>query len=158
MARPRIRQFADDMRIGYDEAKNLVKKGRRRSDGGSQILEQNMKKMRDGGAQAGESYERAQEVYRIMEEDTKIGKPMLMPQSKPTRNQRQMAGDADTAYHETRREDMEYKEKVRKAIEKGRGSERKAAMGGTVYAESGKYMSCRGAGKAIQGTKFSGVK
>ena len=32
------------------------------------------------------------------------------------------------------------------------------AMGGTVYAESGKYMSCRGMGAAIQGNKFTGVK
>ena len=39
MARPRIRQFADDMGISYDEAKNLIEKGRRRRDGGSQVLE-----------------------------------------------------------------------------------------------------------------------
>ena len=29
---------------------------------------------------------------------------------------------------------------------------------GEVYAASGKYMSCRGAGAAIQGNKFTGVK
>ena len=32
------------------------------------------------------------------------------------------------------------------------------AMGGTVYAEDGKYMSCRGMGAAIKGGNFSGVK
>ena len=45
MARPRIRQFAGDMGISYDEAKGLIKNGRRRKDGGSQVLETNMNKM-----------------------------------------------------------------------------------------------------------------
>ena len=43
MARPRIRQFADDMGISYDEAKNLIEKGRSRRDGGAQILESYMR-------------------------------------------------------------------------------------------------------------------
>ena len=46
MARPRIRQFAGDMGISYDEAKGLIEKGRGRRDGGSQVLETNMNKMR----------------------------------------------------------------------------------------------------------------
>ena len=46
MARPRIRQFAGDMGIEYDEAKSLIEEGRRRKDGGAQMLEKNMKKMR----------------------------------------------------------------------------------------------------------------
>ena len=46
MARPRIRQFAGDMGISYDEAKNLIEKGRGRRDGGSEVLETNMNKMR----------------------------------------------------------------------------------------------------------------
>ena len=46
MARPRIRQFADDLSIDYGKAKNLIEKGRRRSDGGSQTLERNMSKMK----------------------------------------------------------------------------------------------------------------
>ena len=45
MARPRIRQFAGDMGISYDEAKNLIEKGRRRRDGGTEVLERNMNKM-----------------------------------------------------------------------------------------------------------------
>jgi len=43
MARPRIRQFAGDMGISYDEAKNLIEKGRGRRDGGSQVLERYMR-------------------------------------------------------------------------------------------------------------------
>ena len=46
MARPRIRQFADDLSIDSGKAKNLIEKGRRRSDGGSQTLERNMNKMK----------------------------------------------------------------------------------------------------------------
>jgi len=41
---------------------------------------------------------------------------------------------------------------------RGRNKPRRKADGGTVYAESGKYMSCRGMGAAIQGNKFTGVK
>ena len=41
---------------------------------------------------------------------------------------------------------------------RGRNKSRRKADGGTVYAESGKYMSCRGMGAAIQGNKFTGVK
>ena len=44
MARPRIRQFADDLGISYDEAKNLIEKGRSRRDGGAQVLERHMRK------------------------------------------------------------------------------------------------------------------
>ena len=43
MARPRIRQFADDLGISYDEAKNLIEKGRSRRDGGAQVLERHMR-------------------------------------------------------------------------------------------------------------------
>ena len=38
----RIRQFANDMGISYNKAKNLVQKGKKRRDGGSTILENYM--------------------------------------------------------------------------------------------------------------------
>tara|TARA_A100001037_G_scaffold305509_1_gene345983 strand:- start:3495 stop:3986 length:492 start_codon:yes stop_codon:yes gene_type:complete len=40
----RVRQFAKDMGITYNQAKGLINKGRSRKDGGSQILENVMKK------------------------------------------------------------------------------------------------------------------
>ena len=43
MARPRIRQFADDLGISYDEAKGLIEQGRSRRDGGAQVLERHMR-------------------------------------------------------------------------------------------------------------------
>ena len=38
----RIRQFAKDMSISYNDAKKLVDKGKKRKDGGSNILENYM--------------------------------------------------------------------------------------------------------------------
>ena len=38
----RIRQFANDMGISYNKAKNLVQKGKKRKDGGSTVLENYM--------------------------------------------------------------------------------------------------------------------
>jgi hypothetical protein len=39
----RVRQFAKDLGINYNQAKDLINKGRSRKDGGSQILEKTMK-------------------------------------------------------------------------------------------------------------------
>jgi|LULW01.1.fsa_nt_gb hypothetical protein len=39
----RVRQFANDLGINYNQAKDLINKGRSRKDGGSQILEKTMK-------------------------------------------------------------------------------------------------------------------
>ena len=46
----RVRQFAKDLGINYNQAKDLINKGRSRRDGGSQILEKTMKpiKAKDG--------------------------------------------------------------------------------------------------------------
>ena len=38
----RIKQFANDMGLSYNQAKNLVNKGRKKRDGGSTILEKTM--------------------------------------------------------------------------------------------------------------------
>tara|TARA_B100000963_G_C22585097_1_gene652683 strand:- start:928 stop:1269 length:342 start_codon:yes stop_codon:yes gene_type:complete len=40
----RVRQFANDLGINYNQAKDLINKGRSRKDGGSQILEKTMNK------------------------------------------------------------------------------------------------------------------
>jgi len=42
----RIKQFANDLGISYDQAKSLIEQGRRQNDRGSMI----MKKYKDGGA------------------------------------------------------------------------------------------------------------
>ena len=38
----RVRQFAKDMGMSYNQANNLVKKGRALKDGGSSVLESTM--------------------------------------------------------------------------------------------------------------------
>ena len=44
----RVRQFAKDLGITYNQAKGLINKGRSRKDGGSQILEKMMKPKKYG--------------------------------------------------------------------------------------------------------------
>ena len=44
----RVKQFADDLGISKNKAKNLINKGRSRKDGGSQILEKMMKPKKYG--------------------------------------------------------------------------------------------------------------
>ena len=172
MARPRIRQFAGDMGISYDEAKGLIKKGRDRSDGGAQILERNMKKMKRGGSQVGGMT--VEEVMKVIEDDTRLAD---VPRNRePERKFRQPDPYRQRSQSKAEQRSMPVKGRLAKEVKSpeqfdGRGGvpERRResavgkrkmnkAMGGTVYAESGKYMSCRGMGAAIQGNKFTGVK
>lgn len=132
MARPRIRQFAGDMGISYDEAKNLIEKGRGRRDGGSQVLESNMNKMR--------GYEKGG--------TKKMMKPTpLTPRQKAYR--KFMGSDAAEDIKDAVRKNPRLLDPDHPMNKEGREDE--------VRAKDGKYM-CRGGGKAIQGTKFTGVK
>ena len=170
MARPRIRQFAGDMGISYDEAKGLIKQGRRRQDGGAEILERNMGKMK-GSQVAGMTVE---EVMKVIEDDTRLAD---VPRNRePERKFRQPDPYRQRPQSKAEQRSMPVKGRLAKEVKSpeqfdGRGGvpERRResavgkrkmnkAMGGTVYAESGKYMSCRGMGAAIQGNKFTGVK
>lgn len=49
----RVRQFAKDLGINYNQAKDLINKGRSRKDGGSQILEKTMNKAKPIKAKSG---------------------------------------------------------------------------------------------------------
>lgn len=82
MARPRIRQFAGDMGISYDEAKGLIKEGRRRRDAGTEVLERNMNKMHgtEGSQVAGLS---VQEVMDVVERDTHMADQPKNREEKP---------------------------------------------------------------------------
>tara|TARA_Y100000289_G_C3914329_1_gene146500 strand:+ start:222 stop:749 length:528 start_codon:yes stop_codon:yes gene_type:complete len=175
MARPRIKQFAGDMGISYDEAKGLIKKGRDRSDGGAQILERNMKKMERGGAQVGGMT--VEEVMKVIEDDTRLAdvprnrEPERKfkqpdPYRQPPKSKAEQRFESGSRLKGRLAKEVKSPERFdgRGGVpERRRGSgvvKRKMtkAMGGTVYAESGKYMSCRGMGAAIQGNKFTGVK
>ena len=158
MARPRIRQFAGDMGISYDEAKGLINEGRRRKDGGTEVLESSMNKMR--GFEAGGTLSRAakklskreaelEKMAKIATEDTDID--VNVDKGPKDDRRTYVAPPSDERIQEML--------ELQKADNKrGRNKSRRKADGGTVYAESGKYMSCRGMGAAIQGNKFTGVK
>lgn len=153
MPRPRIRQFAGDMGISYDQAKGLINEGRRRKDGGAEVLESSMNKMR--GFKAGGTLSSAaeklnkleaeiEEMARIATEDTDIDvnvdknrfrEKRAFPERVPSKDSKRGRNKPDRKNRKTGRAD-----------------------GGTVSAESGKYMSCRGMGAAIKGNKFTGVK
>ena len=154
MARPRIRQFADDLGIGYDDAKNLITKGRRRKDGGSQVLESNMekmKKMQMGGSST---------LSSIQNEVDKINKSFRDEAARVGRM-------ADIVTRDTEI-DVDKKDRKKKKGERtdGRGGvpgrptsqttkRKNYAMGGTADVDASSQ--ARGAGAAIRGTKFSGV-
>ena len=155
MARPRIKQFAGDMGISYDEAKGLIEEGRRRKDGGTQVLESGMIRMR--GFEAGGTLSRAaeklnkreaeiEEMAKIATEDTDID---VNVDKDRFREKRDFPERVPSKEDSKRGRNKPYPRKARRT---GR------ADGGTVSAESGKYMSCRGMGAAIQGNKFTGVK
>ncbi len=136
MARPRVNQFADDLGISRREALNLMNKGRRRSDGGSAVLESNMNKMKgykEGGSK-------------------KVPLPKKKP-SEPLHQGRRQAKE-EKPFSLTEEEEREM---MGSTLSDYRKSMEEKAMGGTMkakgYAGGG---SCRGGGKAIQGTKFSG--
>ena len=133
MARPRVSQFADDLKISRPKANKLMKKARARRDGGSEILDSYSPELR-------KKMQRFEDAERIFTEDTRIGtmsedkkkKKMKLPKSK-----------------------KKMLEKMQSDVTKNPGTlpideadpDQLEAMG----------MS-RGGGIAIQGTKFSGVK
>lgn len=133
MAKPRVSQFADDLKISRPKANKLMKKARARRDGGSEILDSYSPELR-------KRMRRFEDAERIFTEDTRIGtmsedkkkKKMKLPKSK-----------------------KKMLEKMQSDVTKNPGTlpideadpDQLEAMG----------MS-RGGGIAIQGMKFSGVK
>ena len=151
MARPRIRQFAGDMGISYDEANNLIKKGRGRKDGGSQVLESNMKKMR--GYESGGTNKMTRPTP-LSESDKRyrkyMGDPDIPENYKDAVRKNPSLIDPD---HPMNTEGMRPKKRIPKPTPKPPRGQR-----GEVYAASGKFVDCRGMGAAIKGGRFSGVK
>ena len=136
MARPRVNQFADDLGISRREALSLIEKGRRRKDGGSAVLENSMNKMK-GYEQGGSN-------------------SVPLPKKKPPEplHQGRRQSKEEKRFKLTEEEEREM---MGSTLSDYRKSMEEKAMGGTMkakgYAGGG---SCRGGGKAIQGTKFSG--
>ena len=166
MARPRIRQFADDLGIEYGKAKNLVSEGRRRKDGGSQILESNMNKMQTKVNKVAKGLKKASKTHAKQAKtldsvEFRVG-GTLRSALRKLKEKEDTAKMSDLATKDTRIDvDKDKEPKNRnflsydtvKPRKPKRG--RKKAMGGSTNVDASPQ--ARGAGAAIRGTKFSGV-
>jgi len=165
VARPRVNQFADDLGISRREALSLMNQGRRRNDGGAAVLENNMNKMK--GYKQGGSNE-----VPLPKKKPAEPKPKLTDKEK---EELEALGYGDKPpYYNTLPLDMDTKPNPEGAPQTlprktGRTAGKSApvekgyetyASGGSMKVKgySGGGMNCRGAGKAIQGTKFRGVR
>ena len=104
----RIRQFANDMGISYNKAKNLVQKGKKRRDGGSTVLENYM----------------PIKIVEIKKKKKEVEKPKMRPKKDPFR--------ADKTKSLNEKFSMETAKANEKAIK-----EIKKAMGGLERYEEG---------------------
>ena len=135
MVRPRVSQFADDLKISRPKANKLMKKARARKDGGSEILDSYSPELR-------KRMQRFEDAERIFTEDTRIGtmsedkkkKKMKLPKSKKKmldKMQSDVTKNPGTLYDAMEQADLEF---------------------------DGVEERSRGGGIAIQGTKFVGVR
>ena len=163
----RVRQFAKDMGITYNQAKGLINKGRSRKDSGSKILENVMKK--PVYAKEGKFTKAKVKIEKLL---TESDKPKLRPKNlvkKKTKKKDPFAKDTTVILNE------EFSKGVAKANQKAM-EELKKAEGGAFPDLSGdgkitqkdilmgrgvikKKLGgvARGGRSAIQGTGFSGV-
>ena len=159
MARPRIKQFADDLSIDYGKAKGLVEEGRRRKDGGSQVLEKNMNKMKKKIQKVSKGLKKASKTHAGQAKtldslEFQAGGTLRGALEKLNRREKDIAKMADIATKDTEIDvnlDKSPKDKTAKKSKHGR----KKAMGGATDVDAAPQ--ARGAGAAIRGTKFSGV-
>jgi hypothetical protein len=147
MAGPRINQFAGDLGISRNSANKLMKKARGRKDGGSGIIEKYSPELQG-------RMKRFEDAERIFKEDTKIGTKMQKSSSKP-KSKRKAFDEYYEKHGEVHPKDPRAKREHNMNRE-GRPLVTKSED--IVEAKDGKYMACGGGGKAIQGTKFTGVK
>ena len=135
MVRPRVSQFADDLKISRPKANKLMKKARGRKDGGSEILDSYSPELR-------KKMQRFEDAERIFTEDTRIGtmsedkkkKKMKLPKSKKKmldKMQSDVTKNPGTLYDAMEQADLEF---------------------------DGVEERSRGGGIAIQGMKFRGVR
>ena len=157
----RVKQFADDLGISKNQAKNLINKGRSRKDGGSQILESVMKKP----------------MY------AKNGKNVVLPKKRPTSIKKKKTSEQiireKNEYDITKSDiteslDKEFSRKVTKqneeAMKNVKKTNKKKDGGFPDLTGDGKVTKkdilkgrgvkgfSRGGGMAIQGLGFRGVK
>ena len=173
----RVRQFANDMGMSYNQAKNLVNKGRKLKDGGSSILENTMNKAKPIKAKNGLSYNEmfppiSKEEFDKLNPKSSIDKLNELSDKKRkqrTKNRKEKVPDrvkgikdkGDVPVKTIKAKngksanfpDLTGDGKVTQAdILKGRGVFK---MGGTLkYRDGGQF---RGCGAQVKGKKFKGI-
>mgnify|MGYP003135279841 CR=1 FL=1 len=153
----RVKQFAKDMGMSYNQANNLVKKGRALKDGGSSVLESTMNKAKVIKASNGKIVKDPEERSKMKAKtsrfkdvvkkstDGKITPKEAMGAIKKIILKSDgggfpdLSGDGKTTM---------------KDVLIGRGVVPKPK---TMKAKKGAIVKMRGGGLAIQGTKFSGL-
>ena len=162
MTRPRIRQFAGDLGISYDEANNLIKKGRRRTDGGSHILEKNMNKMSGKVKKVSKALKKASKTHAGQ---AKTLDSIEFEEGGTNRLVQPGEGTDPGTYRPMPPKKKQTKPPKKEAARR-RGTPRGApkpygSMAArrkkTNMADGGSVNMSRGGGAAIQGTRFSGV-
>lgn len=147
MAKVRLNQFAEDLGVSRSAAKKLMKQARGRKDGGSNVIEKYSPGLQD-------RMKRFEDAERIFKEDTKIGTKMEKSSSKPKSKRK-----AFDEYYEKHGEVHPKDPRTKRDHPMNReGRPLVTETEDIVEAKAGKYMACGGYGKAIQGTKFTGVK
>tara|TARA_Y100000004_G_scaffold148416_1_gene169917 strand:- start:92 stop:517 length:426 start_codon:yes stop_codon:yes gene_type:complete len=141
MARPRVNQFAKDMGLTRNQAQRLINEGRRRKDGGSEILDSYSPELR-------QRMQRYEDAERIFTEDTRIGtmsekKKMKLPKRSPVRKKKIEDRDRKAKQDQTENPGT-------LPIEQADEDQLRAM--GILEQRS------RGGGIAIQGMKFIGVR
>ena len=162
----RVKQFADDLGISKNKAKDLINKGRSRKDGGSQILESVMKK--PIYAKNGKFTKAKVKIEKIL---TESDKPKLRPKNlvkKKTKKKDPFRAD------KTESLDKEFSKKVAKQNEEAMKNVKKTNKkkdGGfpdltgdnkvtqaDILKGRGVPGFSRGGGMAIQGLGFKGIR
>jgi pyruvate/2-oxoglutarate dehydrogenase complex dihydrolipoamide acyltransferase (E2) component len=115
----RIRQFANDMGMTYNQAKNLVKKGRALKDGGSSVLESTMNQAKPIKAKEGKFTKPKVKIEKLL---TEADKPKPRPKD-PLR-----ADTTKSINEDFSKKVMETNEKNKKVIKKKYGG---GNLGGT---------------------------
>ena len=149
----RIKQFADDLGISYNEAKKLVMAGRKKKDSGKNVLDE----MRERANKRIEDFtDAAKEADRIANEDTnmklkaKKGRSVTGPTPRPKRGDlNEMMPFDREAYEKALEEEEKLEEYMRTAPRqvaklKRRGDDKKV-----IKAADGAFV--RGMGRAYMG-------
>jgi len=126
----RVRQFAKDMGLSYNKAKNLVNKGRKLRDGGSSVLESTMNKVKPVYAEEGKFTKAKVKKEKLLTSSD-------MPKKKP-KNFKKIVEDQMLARGEVTIGDL---------------NEANTPPGGVTIEKKSK-----GGGLAIQGLGFRGVR